>query len=73
MNHNGEQFSGLVGVHPAGTKPKTKGDSLTRPTPEWSKFNAEALGTKINSIDGKTAPSRPAPGGGWGIPDKYKD
>jgi hypothetical protein len=66
------QFTEGVKVIPAGSKPKTKGDNLSRPTPEWSKFNSEALGTKINSIDGKTAPSRPAPGGGWGIPDKYK-
>lgn len=69
MNHNGEQFSGLVGVHPAGSKPRTKGAG----TEPYGAPYRERLADKINSVDGKTAKTRPEPGGGWGIPDKYKD
>jgi hypothetical protein len=73
MNHNGEQFSGLVGVHPAGSKPKTKGNGAEH----WGAPLRERLADSVNSARGvgmeNVKVTRPAPGGAWGIPDKYKD
>jgi hypothetical protein len=72
MNYqDGGQFSALVGVHPAGTKPKTQGNGAE----PWGEPYRARLSNKISSATGMgdVNITRPEPGGTWGIPDKYKD
>lgn len=54
-----------VNIIPGGSKPTTTpNSSLNRLTPEWVKFNSEVLSSMKNSVDGKTASTRPAPNQG---------
>ena len=74
MNYkDGGQFSALVGVHPAGSKPRTKGAGVE----PWGEPLRARLADSVNSARGvgmeDVKVTRPAPGGAWGIPDKYKD
>jgi hypothetical protein len=68
---DGGQFSALVGTHPAGSKPKTKGNGAEH----WGEPLRARLADSVNSAKGMgdVKITRPAPGGPWGIPDKYKD
>ena len=72
-NSNARVFPTLPGMYnegvnviPGGSKPPTKptNSPLNRLTPEWVKFNSEVLSSMKNSVDGKTAPTRPAPNQG---------
>jgi hypothetical protein len=61
MNYqDGGQFSGLVGTHPAGSKPKTKGNGAEH----WGEPYRARLADRINSAKGMgdVKITRPKPG-----------
>jgi hypothetical protein len=61
MNYqDGGQFSGLVGTHPAGSKPKTQGNGAEH----WGEPYRARLADRINSAKGMgdVKITRPKPG-----------
>lgn len=66
MNYkDGGQFSALVGVHPAGSKPRTKGNGAE----PWGAPYRERLADSVNSARGRgmedVKVTRPKPGSKW--------
>ena len=66
MNYkDGGQFSALVGVHPAGSKPRTKGAGVE----PWGEPLRARLADSVNSARGvgmeNVKVTRPKPGSKW--------